>query len=86
MRKAFYIKQTPAGRAFGFENRGDHVFQLLPDDFSSVTEENLKEYCRLCGVLHKECRGDFCGDPQEYMEITEAERAAAMQWADDHKR
>lgn len=40
-------------RSFGFENNADHVFQLLPDDFSSVTEENLKEYCRLCGVLFR---------------------------------
>ena len=24
--------------------------------------------CRLCGALHKECRGDFCGDPREYLE------------------
>ena len=41
--------------------------------------------CRLCDVLHKECRGDFCGDPQEYLEITEAERAATMQRVEDHK-
>ncbi len=42
--------------------------------------------CRLCGHLKKEWQGDFCGDPQEYLEITESERAAAEQWADDHKR
>lgn len=41
--------------------------------------------CRLCGDLKKEWQGDFCGDPQEYLEITEAERTAAMQWADGHK-
>ncbi len=42
--------------------------------------------CRMCGALHKECRGDFCGDPQEYLEIMEAERAATMQRVEDHKR
>lgn len=41
--------------------------------------------CSLCGLLRKECRGDFCGDPQEYLEITETDREAAMQWADNHK-
>ncbi len=33
--------------------------------------------CRLCGMLHKECRGDFNGDPSEYLEITDDERALA---------
>ncbi len=27
--------------------------------------------CRLCGLLRKECRGDLCGDPEEYLEITD---------------
>ena len=33
--------------------------------------------CRLCGALHKECRGDFCGDPGEYLKITDADIAIA---------
>ncbi len=33
--------------------------------------------CRLCGVLHKECRGDFNGDPGEFLEITENDIAIA---------
>ena len=33
--------------------------------------------CRLCGALHKECRGDFCGDPREYLEITDTDIAIA---------
>ncbi len=33
--------------------------------------------CRMCGVLHKECRGDYSGDPQEYLEITDADRIMA---------
>lgn len=33
--------------------------------------------CRLCGALHKECRGDFCGDPEEYLEITDDDIAIA---------
>ena len=33
--------------------------------------------CRLCGALHKECRGDSCGDPEEYLEITDTDIAIA---------
>lgn len=33
--------------------------------------------CRLCGALHKESRGDFNGDPAEYIEITDADIALA---------
>ena len=40
-------------RAFGFENKADHVFQLLPGDFSVATEDSLNMYCRLCGVLFR---------------------------------
>ncbi len=35
--------------------------------------------CRLCGALHKECRGDFGGDQAEYLEITDHDIAAAGQ-------
>ena len=27
--------------------------------------------CKLCGDIKKECRGDFNGDPSEFLEITE---------------
>ncbi|MBP5304017.1 MAG: hypothetical protein J6Z00_03940 [Clostridia bacterium] len=27
--------------------------------------------CCLCGALHKEGRGDFCGNPDELLQITE---------------
>jgi hypothetical protein len=33
--------------------------------------------CRLCGALHKEYRGDFCGDPAEFLEICEDDRRRA---------
>lgn len=33
--------------------------------------------CRLCNALHKECRGDLMGDPEEYLEITDDDIAAA---------
>ena len=38
--------------------------------------------CRLCGALHKECRGDFCGDPEEYLEIFEAVKDARAELDD----
>lgn len=36
-------------------------------------------HCRICGSLKKEWQGDFCGDPQEYLQITEADRLLADQ-------
>ena len=33
--------------------------------------------CRLCNALHKECRGDLMGDPEEYLVITDDDIAAA---------
>ena len=42
--------------------------------------------CRLCGDLKKEWQGDFCGDPQEYIEITEADRAEVSNWFNELKR
>ena len=33
--------------------------------------------CPLCGALHKECRGDFCGDQAEYLRITDDDIALA---------
>lgn len=38
--------------------------------------------CRLCGNLHKECRGDYCGDSQEYLEITDADLLMTKQHDD----
>ncbi len=38
--------------------------------------------CRLCGDLKKECQGDFCGDSEEYLGITEADRVCAGQFFD----
>lgn len=50
-------------RAFGFENAADHVFQLPADIFSSITEESLRNYCRLCGILF---RFPFGNDEEMY--------------------
>lgn len=33
--------------------------------------------CSACGAIKKECRGDFSGDPSEYLEITDGERKLA---------
>lgn len=33
--------------------------------------------CRICDDLKKEWQGDFCGDPQEYLKITESDRMMA---------
>lgn len=60
----------------------DHVWDALQEtdygemDYSSygggVEHFVVTLYrCRLCGALHKECRGDFNGDPGEYLEITD---------------
>ena len=44
-------------RAFGFENKADHLFQFDPHTFSAVLDavggENLRAYCRLSGVLFR---------------------------------
>ena len=37
--------------------------------------------CRLCGALHKEYRGDFCGNPEGYLKITDDDRAEADRMA-----
>ena len=41
--------------------------------------------CRICGSLKKEWQGDYCGDPQEYLEITEADRILAEEKDDSQK-
>ena len=50
-------------RAFGFENLADHVFQIESDRFEAITEESLRSYCRLCGVLF---RFPFGNDEEMY--------------------
>ena len=65
----------------------EHVWEALQETAALETDYGEMDYssfgggvehfvvtlyrCRLCGALHKECRGDFCGDPQEYLEITD---------------
>lgn len=43
-------------RAFGFENKADHLFQLTEEDFVLALEGaggGMRSYCRLCGVLFR---------------------------------
>ena len=41
--------------------------------------------CRVCGSLKKEWQGDYCGDPKEYLEITEADRILSEEKDDSQK-
>ena len=55
--------------AFGFNNVGPHYFSLTEEEFSTITEDSLSEYCRLCGILF---RFPFGNDEKE------------MRWDDDY--
>ena len=54
-------------RAFGFENKADHLYQFTPADFDSALnvagEGSLRDYCRLCGILF---RFPFMNDEELY--------------------
>jgi hypothetical protein len=69
----------------------DHVWEYLTEtdygeiDYSSygggVEPFFISLYrCHLCGALHKEYRGDICGNPDMFLEITDEDYAIASRY------
>lgn len=64
-------------RAFGFEDTADHLFQLDSEQFETITEESLRNYCRLCGVLF---RFPFGNDEEMYWDDDYDARKSIRKW------
>ena len=39
--------------------------------------------CELCGQLKKECRGDICGNPDEFLAITDEDKEYSKNWSEE---
>ncbi len=68
----------------------EHIWEVLEE--TDYGEQDYNSYgggvepfvvtlyqCRLCGALHKEYRGDFCGDPEEFLKAEEGETGLTEQ-------